>query len=136
MKRRLRASCSVSFARVPSEKTRTLVLSITPSIPAIFELTVNHNNPNATINVFITIEKPFLAEGETPDPSGTERTAFVSFTDSFGESHTISSDDGGGIPAILKPGTTQLTVTIETDRPVEYFGGSYSYDTTLTVRTQ
>jgi len=110
--------------------------AFTTSIPAIFELTLNHNNPNAKIAVFITITKPLLAEGETSEPSGTEQTAFVSFTDYFGDKQTIGSDYGNSIPAILRPGTTELTVTIETDSPVEYFGGSYSYDTTLTVDTQ
>ena len=102
------------------------------SIPAIYNLALsNTDNPAAPIPVTIKLTKPFLLKGATEDPNGTSLKAFVSFTDKSG-SKTLSSDDGS-VQATFDPGTTELTVTMEADRPMEYFAGSYNYNMTLTV---
>lgn len=91
------------------------------SVPG--ELTISvEPNTSATIQVL----SPNFISGTSADPSGTIRTASLSF-----RGKTIDNNTSGG--GILPAGNTQVKVNMKIQRPVWFREGDYQYQVPLTV---
>ena len=95
--------------------------------PGIYDLEVILPPSVTTGMVTFTITEPLQTSGP-PDPFGTNRTSEVS----VGAIQTIQNSDGP-TSIFLPAGTTELAVNMRAIRPVEFFGGTYTYNVTLSV---
>jgi len=91
------------------------------------------SNLGVTINLGNPILDTILSTGKKPDPSGTIKTAQLGYSNSFnGQSKTLNegtstTDTFSGLT------TTTMFLSMQIQRPQEFFAGSYLYGITLNI---
>jgi hypothetical protein len=94
------------------------------------DFTVDNTVPS--LSVTINLGTPILISGK-PDPSGTNRTAQLSYSNAFnGQSKTLN--EGSSTTDTFSGGTTTtMFLNMQIQRPNEFFAGSYLYGITINI---